>query len=435
VTLAAVVHVTVVLSTVTQPFSAQLRPVDERPAVSSLFNDALYRMGPAADLFAVYRAGVRAREGRSPFAGDRLAGDPPFAYPYRYLPMVAQTLGRALAALSPRTAYLLWVACIETALIAFLAVFVGRVRDPFLRWSACLVLLLSSPHFLEVHMGQFTFATTALVGIALLLFESARIRAGAALLAAGFALKAFSLITLPALLREKAPRAAALGAAGLIVAVSLIYFAAAPEDWTQFRTVNLTRLDPGPQTGNFGLLYTVTIALHECGLQWSPDGFAVFARAWQIVLVGVAVVLAFRASPRAMTLGAATLLVAYFLAYHHVWEHHYSACVLLGLVILRGCSEAESAHHRAWKATAWAALVLVAAPTPFILFDNGDLTWASWPSYQRWLLPLTKSGPLLVLFVAGLRQLWACPMNQVARPAATRVSTSGCPGRGRRGSR
>jgi hypothetical protein len=414
----AIAHALVVASVLAQPLDVRRSAPERRSLVFGLYNDAVHRIGPGGDFFAVYRAGAKVRAGRSPYAGAPDPGDPPYGYAYRYLPLVAQTLGRALAALPPRAAWVAWGLANEALLLAFLALWAASVPALRERAAGAALLLASTPYFLELHMGQFTFATSVLACAALLLCERPRGRAARAvaggLLAAAAALKVFPLVLLPALRRDRGARAAlGLAAAGL-VAATLWHAQGHPADLERFSGVNVGSLSPAPQRGNFGLLYTLTAAAREAGVEWTRALFVPLARAWQLLVLGSAALLAWRAPRRELALAGGLLLTAFFLAYQDVWEHHYSGALVAGCLVARGVA-AECAGPAA-RALAWLALAAIAAPTPFAWLDaRGDHTWRSWPSVWQWAVPLAKSGPLLVLHALGMGAL-----ARSARVSATR---------------
>jgi hypothetical protein len=400
----AVAHALVVASVLSQPLDVRRVAPERRSLVFGLYNDAVHRIGPGADFFAVYRAGVQVRAGRSPYSGGADPGNPPYAYAYRYLPLLAHTLGRLLARLPPREAWIVWGLANEALLICFLRLWWRATPGRRERAAGAALLLLSTPYFLELHMGQFSFATAALACAALLLFERARgvgeRLAAAALLAAGAALKLFPLVLLPALRRDRAARLAWACAAGGLAVATLLHGIAAPTDLERFARANVEIVSPAPQRGNFGMLYTWTTAAREAGVEWTPRLYTALARAWQLGVLALAALAAWFAPARALALGGAVLIAAFFLAYQDVWEHHYSGALVAGLLVARGLG-AEGAS-RGMRAFAWVALAVLAAPTPFAWLDaSGDLTWASWPSLHQWAVPLSKSGPLGVLAALG----------------------------------
>jgi hypothetical protein len=218
-----------------------------------------------------------------------------------------------------------------------------------------------------------------------------------AALAGAALLKVFPLVTLPAL--AKTARGAAVGALAALVfaAAALPGFALRPDDWETFRSVNFSPTLRGLDAGNYGLLYVAHLA---GGPGWDDEGWRRFALAWQwTLLLGTAglVVLARHAS---VLLAAATLLLAHFLSYAQVWEHHVSGALL---VVLAAGLALERDGERGALGLLLAAAVLLALPTPFGLLDRelDPSVWdpsTGWPLWQRLLLAASKALPLLLAF-------------------------------------
>ena len=414
-TLTASAHLWTVISIARQPLDVQ-RESPDRSAVFGLFNDTMFRVGPGADFFAVYRAGLQPTA-EGPYR-ERwgVANDPPYAFPYRYLPIVAHTLGRWSNRLAPREAYLTWICVLELALLGFIGLFWWRARgSPGIRIAGTFLLLISTPFLLELHMGQFTFLSCVLTLSALVLLEEWRGRRGAMgalpLFTAAALLKVYPMVVTPVLLRHRHARSVAVGAGLALLIPAAWYFNAHPSDWTMFRDVNLAEFSPGYQTGNFGLVYAAWVIPKELGYGWSENLYPVVMRLWQVGLLGATAMLVLL-SPKRLVVGGATLLCGYFLTYHHVWEHHYSAALPLGLLVLAGSIRSGTSDRvggpdskRTAAAIGWIALMLIALPTPFALWHANDLTWQSWPGHRRGLLSLSKSLPLLAIFVLGVVQL------------------------------
>ena len=87
---------------------------------------------------------------------------------------------------------------------------------------------------------------------------------------------------------------------------------------------------------------------------------------------------------------------AYFLIYHHVWEHHY-VMILPVLVIL------SIRNESVWL---WVVYVLLALPTPFYLIDPRGrvavfdaMRWTPIrPLWQDLIYHASKAVPVLVLY-------------------------------------
>ncbi len=82
-----------------------------------LFNDALHRFGPGCDFFSIYAAGVKARLGEPVYPIGGHVEQVPYAYAFRYAPIVAYTLGWLLSLFPHLTAYGLWLVACELALL------------------------------------------------------------------------------------------------------------------------------------------------------------------------------------------------------------------------------------------------------------------------------------------------------------------------------
>jgi len=407
-------HAYVVLDIAGQPLPVNVRPDAERALVFPLHNDTVHRVGPGADLFAVYHAGRCLAEDRSPYLDRPATRDAPYHFPFRYLPVVGQTLGRGLATLSPRAAYRLWIVVLETLLAALLIMFLRRTASGPLRWFIAGVLLLGTPYFLELHMGQFTFAATALLAMGVLHLDPPRAGQvrdtafGTTAYALAALLKVFPLVTLPALLRERRLRRPAVLTGIVVLAASVPYFAAHPEGWDAFRRANLSSLVGGMDSGNHGLLYVVRLGAQDAGWSWLIERWDGFMSAWHATVVIATGIVVWLSRRGGLGVAAAALLLAHLVGYGHVWEHHLSGGIVAGVIALHAVVH-PAAGTPDRRVAGWliAALVLLALPTPFALFDTARnvTVWdpsPGWPAWQRYALPLSKAVPTLVLYVACL---------------------------------
>lgn len=402
-------HLAGVTAVLRQPLDVgQARP-EERPWTWALFNDSVHRAGPAADFFALYHAGVNVRQGAGVFRNDEEPRVTPYYFPYRYLPAVGQVLGTALAQLAPRTAWWVWVGVLEILLAGLL----WRVRRSQaladVRVAAAVALLAGTPYLLEVHMGQFTFAAFALLAIAVMVAwepggrreSPGRWPAVASALGAAALLKLVPLVVLPLFLRRRRTALAGAVAAVLVLGSALVWFLAHPQDWQTFRNANF-RPPGGLDSGNFGLVGMIhTLA--------GPQAVVVafWLRPVVLGLVAAAVLAARRPLPAVCT---CLLVLAHFLTYVHVWEHHMTGVMVVGVMLLLEVgTDPQGRRDRIHLALAAAALALLALPTAFALLD-GVRNPAVWDPSREWslgwrlLLPLPKvAGQFLLFAVAWLR--------------------------------
>lgn len=402
-------HVYVVWTIAAQPLGILRKPPSQRSAIWNLHNDTVHRKGPGADLFAVYHAGVALDQGLDPYGLDENPRRTPYFFAFRYLPVVGQTLGFALSTLPPRAAYLLWVAILEATLAGLIAAIFRRARDPGLSVLATCILLVSSPYFLEVHMGQFTFVTLGLVALAVLLPQPTGARRigkgtlrGAACYTAAVLLKVFPLVAAPALLRRMPQRLILAIAVVTAVAVSAPYFLARPHEWGIFYQTNVGAPSGGGDAGNYGLVYLMARIVDDLGQPWLAERSRVLITGWRILMLSASALLVWLSREGRIGLGVATMLLAHFASYPHVWEHHMSGVIVTGILVLLTVWHDRGPTCRVARGVIIAALILLALPTPFALFDvdKNPAVWdpsATWPAWQRYVLPLSKALPTAAL--------------------------------------
>jgi len=214
--LLAAIHVAIVASIL----------LEDRSLIWPLHNDTIHRLGPGADFYAVYQAGVNTRRGMNPYMynDDEVTPYyyPPYYYPFRYLPIVAAAV-QAFTYLPPGTAYLVWILILEGLLVLLLCIVWRGISDIGYRLATVALLLVNSPYFLELHMGQFTFAAVALCYLGLILL------AGLLLFTLSILLKPLSLVVLPAILRERRYWFTGLFAVACLLLVSVPYFIDHPD--------------------------------------------------------------------------------------------------------------------------------------------------------------------------------------------------------------
>jgi hypothetical protein len=428
--IAVLLHLTVAASVLRQPLNLRAHPEAPRFLTWPLHFDSTYYNGPGIDFFAVYHAGVNSRSGVSPYSTyERSGGATPYFFEFRYLPAVASTLGRAVSVVPPLAAYRAWVLVTEL-LFWFVALVVlrGLWRDSagFVGWLA---LVASTPFFLELHMGQFTFVTGALLGVALWLSRigsTPRRRLGSGVAAGVVAamavlLKLYPAVALFAWVRRRHLWLSLAVAATLIACGGALPFLARPQLWREFLAANAV-VPPNP--GNFGALYVLHLVSEHFGFAPARHSWPLVVQLALAVLLGSAGLVVGLARRRALYAEAGVLLLAQFLASFQVWEHHMSAAILAGAFLLldlggpaEGTGQQARLSERFDRICAWTvavSLVVLALPTPFALL-GADLK--AWTFLERMAVQLTKPVPTLVLFVTGLAWLSRAGF---ARPDAER---------------
>jgi hypothetical protein len=379
--------------------------------LNPLFFDATVTRGRRGwDFYALYQAGHNVLTGHSAYESDGSQIEvviPGGTYtPFRYLPVSAYTLGVLLNLVSPLWAYRLWVAFTELLLLSCVALTwrVARDADQGARLAA--MWLAYSPYYLELYMGQFSFAQGALMFGMLALALGGRLSRGFDLSwVASVLWKQNTALLVPVMVRLKRWRALGMLCL-LLVATAAPYFLLYPGSLNAFLR-NFTSEPPWFQLGNLGfrqLVFDVMWSLGDTFGANLPEALYVGA---QWIVVGL-----FLALPAALILldrrpdvlkHLALWVTAYFIIYHQVWEHHY--VMLLPVLVALSLKRTSP-----WL---WAIYALLALPTPFYLIDpRGQvavLDAMRWtpirPLWQDVLYHAAKAVPALLLYgwlVAGL---------------------------------
>jgi glycosyl transferase family 87 len=426
---AVIVHAYVVCTIALQPLDVNRQVGAGRSAIWALHNDTIHRVGPGADFFAVYHAGYAFEHGVSPYADDDTDEVTPYYYPFRYLPVIGFTLGRFLAQFQPRLAYWMWIGILEALLGLLILLFLRRSGNRRFRSVALGTLLLSSPYALELHMGQFTFATLSLLCIGILLQESAHERTaqldrigGALCYALAALLKVFPLVTLPALIRQRRYRPSLILGFAAILAGAAPYFVLHRGDFDLFykRNWSLNSIG-GIGSGNFGFVYLVYLILTDAHSATLAKEWVGLAADWRLLVLAVTAAVVFFSRDDRVGVGAGAMILAHFLSYADVWEHHMSGALVVGMLILWSITEDAPAAGWSTSSTVMAiCLVLLALPTPYVFFDRARdpaifEPGLQWSPFVRDTLVISKVAPtatlyascMLVLGRAGFALPWA----------------------------
>nr|ART36871.1 D182 [uncultured bacterium] len=360
-----------------------------------LFNDAVNRLGKGADFFAVYKAGNNLLAGESVY-NYTTTGDVPYAYPFRYLPSVGYSLGALFNVTYPWTAYWSWVLINEVLLVVNLYLTWRATPDRRIALVGMSLWLLFSPFYLELFLGQFSFAMASLffwTGLALHRSETGKI---GPIWVTSLLLKTNSLIFLPLWLRFRMGRTVLISLA-VVVGLNLPYFLLVDGAWAEwsgnFASLGSGAVDPHP--GNLGLpAFLETIQRDVPGTL--PAMIA--ALPWGFAVLGLCGIVTLLAGPAQKLRLLALWICAYFLVFAEVWEHHY--VMLLPAVMLLVLFDVRL------RPLALAAGIMLALPTPYLLFSHGspplDYTVVDpqifWSSTEVYLQHLSKLLPTMLLF-------------------------------------
>jgi hypothetical protein len=292
---------------------------------------------------------------------------------------------------------------LELLLVASIAVLWRELKRDEWRVGVIAPLLLSSPYFLELHMGQFTFATCALLAIGLLMLDrsSKKSLAGGTLaFTIAVLLKMFPLASCAALIRYRRGFVAAAIAGVVVLAVTVPYFLEYRAEWQSFAKTNFgDTKSEGFHGGNYGLLYVIFLFAKDLGGHPAVVSFLKFAAVWQMIVLGLTAALVLWRKPTMLT-GGLALAFAHMISYKHVWEHHASGAVVCAAFLLIRMNQ----DRRWWgRWVVVVCLLCLALPTPFVLVDALDIgvydPTNDWSKLGRYLLPMCKAVPVLVLWI------------------------------------
>ena len=383
-----------------------------------LFNDATHRLPRGLDFYAVYQKSHEFSEGRSLYAPvDYRHLVVPHCAPYfRYLPTWAWLMAHTLCRLEPEPAYWVWVAFCESLLLVCLALFLARARSLEDRAWQIVIWLCFTPYYLEMFVGQFTFAAAALLALACLALDRGRQAVGALGLTLSVCVKQVGLLLVPplVLLGRRRVGLAALAAPALL---SASYFVTHPKELPLFLRASAYGTPNRLHAGNLGLVALLQEGLRAAGLDPLGSLGASLSALLPLAVVVWLVWLTwrFRATDNVVPL-LLLWIAGYFLIGPDVYEHHW---VLLLPVL---------AWARLARPSLPLALIYVwlALPTPFALVDVGGLPrqeffevenlWWSAGQHGRILLyhawKIAPTVALLPYLVGGLhRRVGAEPEN------------------------
>jgi hypothetical protein len=363
----------------------------ERPLIWPLHNDTIHRKGRSADFYSIYHAGVNLSHGMDPYLMNP-DGVTPYFYPFRYLPIVAYA-GRAFSFFSPQYACKVWVILLEGFLAVLLVVLWKTLADERIRLFVIGLLLINSPYFLELYMGQFTFAAVTLCCLGLVLPVGQFLYGGSAVL------KPFTLAAVPAMAKHrqywKHSAFAVLG----VLPISIFYFLYHPDQWTTFYAANFHPHDQ-LHAGNYGFVRLLYLIAVDGRMPISLRTWEGYIEKFRLIMIAGVALLVIHSKNKSILMGVSALLLAHFLSYQHTWEHHMSGVCVIAAMLLTVPDQPVL-----FSRSILVSLVLLALPTPFGLFDvakNPSVFDPSvyWPRAESYLLVLSKVIPTMILFLS-----------------------------------
>jgi hypothetical protein len=188
------------------------------------------------------------------------------------------------------------------------------------------------------------------------------------------------------------------------------YFALVPGSLEAFLG-NLRGEPPWFQLGNLGfrqLVFDAQWSLADItGIAWSARAYEVAQWAAVAVVAGLGLALLLLDPRPDVVLHVSLWTTAYFLIYHHVWEHHYVMLLpVLVTLMMRGLSRGPQVYGPRKGPLLWVIYALLALPTPFYAIDPQGkvavLDAMRWtpirPLWQDLWYHGSKSLPSLVLY-------------------------------------
>lgn len=425
--LALALHINLALAIINQPLDAGLAKSSERAPTWWLFNDSVHRYGPGADFMALYHAGVASEQGVSLYAEIENPRHTPYYYPFRYLPILAQTVGEGSLSLLPLDAYKFWGLFLLGAGLCGCALLAQAAKSNGERLFAVVLFAFNTPLLLEYHMGQFTFLTVLLAAGAALWSEHldrnpapsgrrsfGRLGVGA-LFCLSVLIKLFTICAVPLWFKRRRFWLAAC-ALLLPVVLNLSYFLEKPEEFTQFWSMNMSTPGGGLDAGNFSPLYFLFLVARGLGATFKDADFMHATSFVHSIFLAITLFVVFFSREKSLFAGLTALLLAHFASYVHFWEHHASAVFFLGLLFWLLRSQLSAKPERWVSALMLVSLILLALPSPSALFDASFNVYEQDPS-RTWslgaklLVAGTKALPLLVLWAIALRCHWRAGLS------------------------
>ena len=393
-----------------------------------LFDDAMHRSGQAADFFAVYQAGTNLLDGVSIYSASPDRQSVPYFYPYRYHPFVAYTIGFASQFLPPFGAYGLWIILQEILLLLNIMLTRSLFSEERTKATATIFWLVFTPFYLELFMGQFSFAMTSLVFWAVVAWMRKNVRQGDTWWTFSLIVKSNSALFVPVLIRERRWKSLAIGVISA-VALGIPYFAAVPGTYDEFARNYTERLSMSTLLGNQGFSGLIGIVILRMSGLWTDDLHLLGQRVvqmdqlmeipvllWTLIVLGSALYITVKATRHDGPELFLVWLLAFFLFYKHVWEHHY---VMLLPVFVLLYYRMMTGHLHFPRPVFWSAFLVVALPTAFVFLDRSPVLFdpeLSWETWKSLLYHIPKPFAVLVLFVSLGLELIGKDTGEPIRP-------------------
>jgi hypothetical protein len=338
-----------------------------------------------------------------------------------------------LSHLKRSIALAIWVIVNEVLFIAVLPLIrkmVASTRD-FL--AAMAVLVFFAPLYLEIYMGNATFMAASLMIIGLYFFRQDKLNRFYFLYLASLFIKPIGLLFIPILLARRHYKQVIL-VLTIFLGPALSYFAAYPDQWDKFLSVNMPGgavqagfLVHGGHQGFYTLYLRVMAFLSDVHtadlyslsqLSWVGEWTV---RAIPFIFVVVSLWATCRLRNNSPYLLFFLWSATYLLGYKDVWEHSYSF-LIFGLLCLY-------LSDRIGKKTLLVFSIYSALPTAFAFYDLtiishgfNDPDWF-WDFPTSMLHHALRPAGLLALYLIAIWSVRATRKAATEATAATSVET------------
>jgi len=385
--------------------------------LNPFFNDASHRKGQAVDFFLIYQAGKDSMTGEGIY--ESKPKDVPYSYTnYRYLPISSFTLGIVLSLFQPWTSYWLWVIFCEIVLI-YLIILTRMLAQ----YSATFYLLASmwlcfSPLYLELYMGQFTFFLSATFFLVCYSHMKHKDKMQSIVWIGGVIIKFTGLILVPLFFKYNKYKTI-VTCLSILCLTTLLYFSFHKEDIPVFlyNVSNIGKLaNYNLHAGNLGFraflgivikkaLPDISVSVHLLSKNLLFNSQTIAFSAAQCISYGFvffSLIITFLVKKENNFINLFSLWIcSYFLSAGEVWEHHF-VLILPALTFLYFENE---------KKMYLLAFLILAIPTPFILFDIDTMGPGHFDPEKFW--PLSVSVFYHCFKISGVIILFACLMNNL----------------------
>ena len=335
------------------------------------------------------------------------------AFGYRYLPLFAYCFGQFYAKFSLLTAYYIHIAISEVLLLVNIYMTYLWTSNTKIRTHAIFMWLGFSPFFLELYMGQVSFWACSILFLIIGSLRNHNFIHTGILWAIAILIKPNTLILAPVFVFLKRWYVSVI-TLSFVCILCLPFFYLDPDSFKNFLQTNLSPTQfKGALThaGNFGLLgllISISAKINNFPLsqlshvQQLPLLFCSLIYSIPLLFCIINFVTAKYSYAKYPELHISLWTITFFLIYKDVWEHHY--VFLLPIVIFL--------YIRYEEKNLIFIYILLAIPTPFILFDVKPGVYGpidperSWTILQSIVHRSTKLIPTLMLYYWVIKRMF-----------------------------